>query len=68
MKITEMLVTGYDGDRPVFVVNVFPDTAKALLVTADADGQDAVETAAERTTQMFLPMKRLLEGVVVVSP
>ncbi len=68
MKLTELLVTGYDGNRPVFVVNVFPETAKAYLVSADDDGDDAVVTAAERTTQMFIPMKKLLEGTIVVSP
>lgn len=68
MKITEMLVTAYDGTRPVFVVNIFPETAKALLVTTDDDGDSTVAAAAERTTQMFIPMKKLLEGVVVVAP
>ncbi len=68
MKITELLITGYDGNRPIFVVNVFPETATTLLVTTDEDGEDAVAATAERTTQMFRPMKKLLEGVMIITP
>lgn len=67
MKITEMLITGYDGRRPVFVVNVLPETASAVLLTHE-DGEDVVEVAAERNTRMFIPMKKLLEGAIVVAP
>lgn len=68
MKITELLITGYDGNRPIFVVNVFPETATTLLVTTDDDGEEAVAGIAERTTQMFKPMKKLLEGAMIVAP
>jgi hypothetical protein len=68
MKITELLITGFDGDKPVLVVSVFPEVAKAILTTADDDGQPTVEVATERATRIFGPMQRMLEGFMVVSP
>ncbi len=68
MKITELLITGYDGDRPVFVVDILPETAKVVLTKPGDDGQTAVDAATEEATPIFFPIQKLLEGVVVVSP
>ena len=68
MKITEMLITGYDGTRPIFAVSVLPETANAVLLTHDDDGEETVAAASERNSKMFIPMKKLLEGAILIAP
>jgi hypothetical protein len=61
MHVTELLVTGYDGDE-----------ANIVLTSTDNSGQTVVDSARRQTTDIFAEIQELLEQVVgaacVVQP
>ncbi len=65
MNITELLVTGYNGNEPVFVVTLAPNHATTVLTRADGDGDTSVESVGQQTTGVFGAVRELLEGLVL---
>lgn len=47
MQVTEMLVTGYDGNEPIFAVNLVP--GQANIVLTDETGE-TVKSAWQQAT------------------
>ena len=67
MNVTELLVTGFDGDKPVFAVTLAPDGATAVLTAADGKGGTAVDSITKQETDVFASVRELLEGLTVPS-
>lgn len=63
MNVTELLVTGYDGDEPLFVVKLAPDEATTVRTIADEDGEATVDSVAQQATDVFASVRQLLEGL-----
>ncbi len=66
MKVTELLVTGYNGDDPVFAVTLGPGEAIAVLANAD-DGGVAVDAVVQQRTDVFASVRELLEGLTAAA-
>ena len=64
MQITEMLITGYDGEKAVFAVSLFPDNAKAVLTKPDENGETVVDSAWRHDTDAFVVIRSLLDEIV----
>ncbi len=61
--ITELLITGYDGDDPIFAVTLAPDEATAVLTATDGHGDTAADSITRQTTGVFAAVRGLLEGL-----
>jgi hypothetical protein len=68
MNITELLITGFDGDRAMFAVNLSPDLARAIFTEPDDDGQVTVDVTAQYATGLFGPLAKLFLDMTKVSP
>ncbi|GIH06656.1 hypothetical protein Rhe02_47230 [Rhizocola hellebori] len=68
MNITELLITGFDGERAVFAVNLSPDMARAIFTESDDDGQVTVDATAQYASGLFGPLAKLFDGMTIVSP
>lgn len=66
MDITEILITGYDGDNEVFVASLTNDRARTIFTVADADGQSTVESVKEVNTEALATVMRLFEDAGIV--
>jgi hypothetical protein len=66
MNITEILITGYDGDSEVFATNVTGDSAKTAFTAATSGGESIVESVRETTTNALGPLVRVLEDLGLV--
>jgi hypothetical protein len=53
MRITELLVTGYDGDKVVFTTDLTAEGAETILTRTDADGETAVEAVSTQRSEAF---------------
>jgi len=53
MSITEILITGYDGENGIFATSVTPDRARIIRVTDAADGWSAVDSISEVASTAF---------------
>lgn len=60
MRITELLVTGYDGDKVVFTTDLTPVSAATILTGTDDDGETVVEAVSNESTRAFGSMVRTL--------
>ncbi|GIH07111.1 hypothetical protein Rhe02_51780 [Rhizocola hellebori] len=67
MKVTELLITGFDGDEPVFAVTLVPDGATAVLTATDGEGGAAVDSIAKQETDVFSSVRELLEPLALAS-
>lgn len=63
MNITELLVTGYDGNEPLFVVKLAPGEATSVRTATDDSGETTVDSIARQTTDLFASVRELLEGL-----
>ena len=63
MNITELLVTGYDGDKAVFAATLRHNEAKVVLTTTNDDGT-LVDSAWEQAVESFAELRELMERVV----
>jgi hypothetical protein len=64
VKPTELLITAYDGDRPLFTTNLMPGKARTILTGVDSDGKTAVERCCEEDSEVFEPITQILLDVV----
>lgn len=67
MNVTELLVTGYDGNEPLFVVKLAPDEATTVRTVTDAGGETTVDSIAKQATDVFASVRQLLEPLAAVA-
>ncbi|HZM76487.1 MAG TPA: hypothetical protein VFC19_12210 [Candidatus Limnocylindrales bacterium] len=67
MHLTELLVTGYDGNEAVFAVTLAPDEANVVLTSTDDNGETVVDSARRQATDIFAEIQELLEQVVAAT-
>jgi hypothetical protein len=67
MNVTELLVTGYDGDEPVFAVNLVSGTAAVALTSIDDNGDTVVDSTWKQTSQAFAGVRELIEELAVAQ-
>ena len=67
MHITELLVTAYDGDEPVFAVNLEPEAATVAWTGTDNDGDTAVDSTWSLACQSFVVIRQLMEDLAVAA-
>ena len=68
MNITELLVTAYDGDTPVFAIDLDPDLVTTVLTATDETGvveaaQRSVVAADERAARVLEAIRELVSGL-----
>jgi hypothetical protein len=68
MAVDEMLITGYYGDKTVFAVNVSPGRATVVLTHTNAQGETVVDGTWKRTTDVFIALRDVLDGLVAAQP
>lgn len=64
MNVTGLLVTGYNGDKPIYAVNLHPGGATTILTGHDDGETTTVDAAKKQTTQAFGQIRDLLEELV----
>lgn len=62
MNVTELLVTGYDGNEPVFVVNLAPNVATTVLTSTTDNGEATVDATAEQASDVFARCRSCWKG------
>lgn len=67
VQVTEMLVTGYDGEESVFVVNLVSDAATVVFTRTDDGGEAVVDSASRQASDAFVGVRDLLNGLVRAS-
>jgi hypothetical protein len=65
MNVTELLVTGFDGDKAIFAASLTPGNAVTIMTSTDEGGRTTVETAGEQTTPAFDSIRRLVEELAL---
>jgi hypothetical protein len=68
MKITELLVTGYDDAATLFAVTLTPNEAKVIKPGTDPEGEAVVGEAWQQATNAFTTVRDLMEGIVATPP
>lgn len=68
MNVTELLVTGYDGDEPLFAVALGPDAAMTVKTGIDGEGEAIVDSVARQSADVFVEMRDMLQDLVVAAP
>lgn len=66
IDLTDLLVVGYDGDRPVFTCHLSATKAATILTGTDADGDTAVEAVTNQATTAYSTVVTAMESVVVL--
>lgn len=64
-KVTEILITGYDGEDTVFAIDLTPGRAKTILMTEHVGGVSTVDSVFEVASPAFDPLLQILEGMGV---
>lgn len=64
MNVTELLVMGYDGDRPVFACHLTATAAATILPRTEADGDTAVEAVSCHASTAHASMVEVLKDIV----
>lgn len=64
MKPTELLITAYDGDRPLFATSLTPEKASTVLAGIDENGDTVVEHSSDKETGAFRSITQTLLEVV----
>jgi hypothetical protein len=63
MPITELLVTGYDGDRAVFAVVLAEDRATVVVTSKDDNGETVVDSAWSQASDALAGMRPFFERI-----
>jgi hypothetical protein len=64
MDLTELLITGYDADKPVIAVNLSPGNAAVVLTGQEEDGGDpVVDSTWRQNSQAFASVCRLIQDL-----
>lgn len=66
MHVTEMLITGFDGDEAVFAVNPACDTATMSSTSTDENGETVVDNAHQQATDAFEAVWEIVERLTKV--
>lgn len=66
MNVTELLITGYDGSKPIFAVNLAPGSATVVLTSTDQNGDAVVDSTWTTASQAFTDFRGLVEDLAVV--
>ena len=66
MHITEMLITGFDGDEPVFAVNLAPTDATMASASVDENGETVLDDVRQQATEAFEAVWDILERLAKV--
>jgi len=67
MRITELLVTDYDGDKVVFTADLTPDSAATILTRTDAEGETVVEAVSRGRSRAFGSLVRTLTKLTAAA-
>ncbi len=67
MNVTELLVTGFDGDQPVYAIALAPHGATAVLTGSDGQGEVSVDSIAQHAADVFGLVRELLEALTLTS-
>ena len=67
MHVTEMLITGFDGDEPVFAVNLASAAATTDSTGAVDNGKTVVNEWSQLTTDAFEAIYKILDRLPKVS-
>lgn len=67
MNITELLVTGYNGDQVVFTSDLTPDLTTTVLTRTDADGETFVEKVESLETAAFNTLVPVLRELTAAA-
>ena len=64
MNLTDLLVMGYDGDRPVFTCHLTADQAATILTRIDADGETSVEAVSSRASTAYSSVVETMQALI----
>lgn len=64
MRITEVLVTGYDGEQAVIAVNLVSGAAKVVITSTDKNRETVVNLARQQAGDAFTAVRDVLDGLV----
>lgn len=64
MPVTELLITGYNGDESVFAVNLASYAATVVLTHMDEKGETVVDSAWQQATDDFTALRDVLDRLV----
>lgn len=67
MNITEILITGYDGDSGLFATSLTPGHARTILTTTDDEGNVLVDSVREQATPEFAAVREILGNLGITS-
>jgi hypothetical protein len=60
MNVTEVLICGYNGEKPVFAANLTPGIVTAIVTDTDEQGRTVVSGIDEQATIALAPLLRLV--------
>lgn len=66
MQVTEMLITGFDGDEPVFAVNLSSTDATMASTSTDENGETVIDDVRQQETEAFEAIWNILEQLAEV--
>ena len=64
MNITELLITGYSIDKPIFAVTLTAEGAKVIKPGTSIEGEPVVGEAWQKATDAFTAIRDLMEDIV----
>lgn len=67
MNLTELLVTGFEGEQAVLAISLTPERAATLMVSAETGRITSAETAVGRSAPTFRSACRLVEEVTSIT-
>jgi hypothetical protein len=67
MNVTEILITGFDGEEPVFAVNLSSDVATVAPTSSDEDGNVVLDEVRQQATDAFEAIWKILERLTKVQ-
>ncbi|WP_117215353.1 hypothetical protein [Allorhizocola rhizosphaerae] len=65
MNITELLITGYDGEKAVFAVNLSSNAATMVVGTEGTRGEVIVDSVSCQPTPAFSEVWKVLQHLPV---
>jgi hypothetical protein len=66
MHVTEMLITGFDGDEAIFAVNLAPADATMASTCTDENGETVIDDVRQQATEAFEAVWDILERLAKV--
>jgi hypothetical protein len=61
MRVTEMLITGFDGDEPVFAISLASGIATMSPTSTDENAETVLDEAWQEATDAFEAVWEILE-------